>query len=84
MTTDGELRKLMWAGDELSLNRIAGCTCCCDEHTYERCPARQWHGCRGQNSVLTVAEIEAWFQTYARVRGFTRAQFFGPDMYMEP
>ncbi len=74
--SDGLLKKLMWAGDTDALHRIARCICCCDEHTAEGCPARRWHGCLGQQA-LTSAEVEAWFRSYERVRGFTRAQFFG-------
>ena len=78
MPIDAALKRLMWAGDTDSLNRIAKCVCCCDEHTYDGCPARNWHGCRGQSS-LSLTEIESWFRSYARARGFTREQFFGED-----
>lgn len=79
MHCDELLKKLMWAGNTDALNRIARCVCCCHEHTFEACPARRWYGCHGQfgNEQLTSAEVEAWFQSYARTRGFTRAQFFG-------
>jgi hypothetical protein len=77
MTTDDLLKKMMWAGDDAGLARPARCVCCCDEHTYDDCPARRWYGCRGQGSeLLTVLEIEGWFRAYSRTRGFTREQFF--------
>jgi hypothetical protein len=44
------VESLMWAGDTETLDAIAGCRCCCREHTSPNCPARLWNACRGQNS----------------------------------
>jgi hypothetical protein len=35
------------------------------------------------DAQLSPAEIEAWFQFYARVRGFTRRQFFEDSLVEE-
>lgn len=76
--TNDLFKVMMWAGDDAGLERAARCICCCDEHTCENCPARRWYGCRGQGSeLLTALEIEGWFRSYSRTRGFTREQFFG-------
>lgn len=66
----------MWAGDEATLNQIARCRCCCEEHTFESCEARLWFGCRGQNTS-PVAEREAWLRHYQRFHGMTEDQFYG-------
>ena len=73
---DNELEKAMWEGDVERLNELAGCICCCDEHTFEDCPARAWHGCRG-SSALTRADVESWARHYEQCHGMTRDRFFG-------
>lgn len=72
MLVDRErLKKAMWEGDLDTLDKIAGCVCCCDEHTFEHCPARAWGGCRGQDT-LTKDDIEAWARHY----GMTVEEFY--------
>ena len=67
-----EVADAMWAGDLDRLWEIAPCGCCCNEHFHECCPARQWGGCRGQDS-LTFKDIAAWAAHY----GMTVEEFFG-------
>ena len=65
------ISRAMWAGDVDELNRIAGCICCCAEHTFTTgCPAYQWGGCRGQGS-LTSIDVQGWMEHY----GMTPEQF---------
>ena len=66
------LKKAMWEGDVNTLDEIAGCVCCCDEHTFEHCPARLWEGCRGQGS-MTKDDVAAWAKHY----GMTIEEFYG-------
>lgn len=66
----------MWAGDRDTLEEIAYCECCCEEHTFFDCPARLWHGCRGQYA-FNPAIWDAWADLYERVFRMTRSQFFG-------
>ena len=73
-TTYLDIERAMWAGDTDTLHQIAACKCCCDEHTFESCPARSWHGCRGQHS-LTYAEIEAWEDHYRVHHGLSSDEF---------
>jgi hypothetical protein len=76
--TDREVEDAIWRGDDVFLHAHLRCVCCCHEHTFGDCPARRWHGCRGQaTAVLTMAEVEAWAAHYARHRGMSRAAFFG-------
>jgi hypothetical protein len=70
-----EITNAMWAGDVETLHEIAPCRCCCHEHTFEGCPARQWFGCRG-NGVTPEADCEAWQKHYEQFHGMTREQFF--------
>jgi hypothetical protein len=72
------LEDALWAGDVDRLGELAGCRCCCWEHTFGWCPARIWGGCRGQDS-MTAADHEAWAAHYERFHGMTREQFFGYD-----
>lgn len=65
-----QIEEAMWAGDVDALNEIAGCVCCCAEHTFEACPARAWEGCRG-SGTLTRADIIAWSVHY----GMTLEEF---------
>jgi hypothetical protein len=69
------LEDALWSGDVNRLDELAGCRCCCHEHTFEWCPARVWGGCRGQGS-MTRAELESWVTHYERFHGLTRDQFF--------
>lgn len=73
-----ELQKAIWAGDLDALDRLAGCVCCCAEHTFEGCPARTWHGCRGQES-LTRDDERAWADHYAKHHGLSAAKFYGEE-----
>lgn len=73
---DARLRQAIWEGDIDTLSEIAHCRCCCSEHTFERCPARAWGGCRGQGS-MTRAEQESWVRHYELHHGMTRDQFLG-------
>lgn len=70
-----EMTQALWDGDVEKLGRLAPCQCCCDEHTYENCAARQWFGCRGQ-SAMTQADEESWIRHYSTVHGMSREQFF--------
>lgn len=73
----------MWAGDTDKLNELAPCRCCCHEHTYDNCPARVWHGCRGQNS-FTFADQEAWQRHFEKYHGMTYSQYYDIDDLPEP
>lgn len=69
--------RAIWEGDEATLWEIAGCRCCCDEHTFGAgCPAYQWGGCRGQGSDEQGHHSE-WARFYAETRGMTHEQFYG-------
>jgi hypothetical protein len=70
-----EIEEAMWAGDVEKLDEIAGCICCCHEHTFRSCPARQWSGCRGQGTEQYDPEV--WAKWYEQWRGMTREEFFG-------
>lgn len=70
------LQELMWDGNTDKLFEIAGCDCCCGEHTFESCPARLWYACRGQEST-PIADREAWVKHYQQHHGMTREEFFG-------
>lgn len=65
----------MWRGDVDELQQVAGCICCCADHTFEGCPARAWGGCRGQYT-MTRAEVESWAAHYEKYHGMTREAFF--------
>jgi hypothetical protein len=66
----------MWAGDVDTLDEIAGCRCCCHEHTFGRgCPAYAWGGCRGQ-CTMTHEDVESWASHYERFHGMTRENFY--------
>ncbi len=73
-----EIADAMWAGDTDKLDELAPCRCCCHEHTYDNCPARQWNGCRGQMS-FTYAEEQAWAKHYETHHGMTEGEFYGFD-----
>jgi hypothetical protein len=77
---DEALQRALWEGDIDKLGELAGCICCCDEHTFEHCPARQWEGCRGQGT-MTRAEEEAWAEFYWKHHGLTKRQFYGDAPY---
>lgn len=79
MIDDARLKAAMWAGDLDTLNEIAPCGCCCDEHTHAYCEARLWEGCRG-GLPYGVSEhdiTEEWQQFYAKHRGMTEDEFYG-------
>lgn len=66
--------RAMWAGDVDELHRIAGCICCCVDHTFTTdCPAYQWGGCRGQDSV-SMDDVRGWAKHY----GMTVEKFCRP------
>lgn len=69
------VQEAMWNGDTALLQEIAACGCCCDEHTFEDCPARLWGACRGQGTP-TRADLEGWIQHYEKTRGMTRDEFW--------
>jgi hypothetical protein len=70
---------LVWAGDVDALNEVAGCVCCCHEHTFTTgCPAYAWGGCRGQ-STMTREVVESWAAHYAKYHGMSRNTFFGVE-----
>jgi len=71
-----ELEDAVWAGDTDKLHYFAPCGCCCDEHTFEDCPARVWGACRGQSTMI-YAERDSWAKHYERFHGMTEDQFFG-------
>jgi len=56
------------------LTELAGCICCCDEHTFEFCPARTWDGCRSglKPGERAFDDAEAWRAFY----GMTQEQFY--------
>ena len=70
------LEAAIWAGDVATLQALAPCGCCCDEHTFESCSARLWGGCRGQGS-MTRADQESWVRHYEKFHGMSRERFFG-------
>jgi hypothetical protein len=69
------LEAAMWDGDASLCSDLAPCKCCCSEHTFESCPARLWHGCRGQDA-MTVAEEVAWQRHYEERHGMTEDDFW--------
>jgi hypothetical protein len=69
-----ELKQALWDGDVDKLSELAGCVCCCDEHTFEHCPARIWYGCRGQYT-MTRDEVAEWAEHYQKHHGLSRDQF---------
>jgi hypothetical protein len=77
VTVSKVVRDAMWRGDQDLLHRIARCTCCCDEHTSDSCPARAWHGCLGSGSDpgISALEVERWAAHY----GMTVDRFLGTD-----
>jgi hypothetical protein len=68
----------MWAGDTDLLWELAPCRCCCEEHTFEDCPARVWNGCRsGLGPAHETNELRSWARHYRTAHGLTQRQFFG-------
>ncbi len=70
-----EIERAMWEGDVNKLDELAPCGCCCHEHTFENCPARDWYGCRGQGT-MTRADEDSWARHYETAHGMTREEFF--------
>jgi hypothetical protein len=70
-----EIKRAMWEGDLDKLNELAGCECCCGEHTFSNCPAREWDGCRSglKPGEHAMDDAEAWRAFY----GMTNKQFYG-------
>ena len=73
-----EMFQALWDGNINKLDELAPCRCCCHEHTFEDCPARQWFGCRGQYT-MTRAEQESWIRHYNSAHGMSREQFLSGD-----
>ncbi len=74
------LARALWEGDLDTLQELAACVCCCQEHTFTTgCPAYAWGGCRGQGAE-TPADREGWVQHYARFHSMTRAEFFAVEV----
>ncbi len=69
------IKQAMWIGNVGWLQRYAPCKCCCAEHTYENCIAREWFGCRGQNT-MTRTEEESWARHYQVHHGMSCDEFF--------
>ena len=70
----------MWSGDADKLHELAGCICCCDEHTAGRaCPAWKWGGCRGGSDVSPPywEEERAWLAHYQVHHGMSEKEFYG-------
>lgn len=74
MASESVVEAAMWAGDVDRLHEIAPCRCCCADHTFEGCPAREWCGCRGQNAT-PKADRKAWAAHYARFHGLPPEEF---------
>ena len=81
LAVDKTIEQAMW-GDVETLCDLASCICCCDEHTFESCPARVWSGCRGSGS-MTRAEMESWAEHYRDTRRMTPNEFFGLEEFHE-
>lgn len=78
MSLQKRIEQAVWEGDESTLQDLAPCRCCCDEHTFGYgCPAYAWGGCRGQGMAEWPAEEEAWVRHYAKAHGMSRDQFYG-------
>lgn len=60
---EAEIASAMWAGDTDRLDELAPCRCCCHEHTFDDCPARLWHACRGQG-MPTHDDLKSWADHY--------------------
>lgn len=73
------LNEAMWDGSVQLLDDLAPCRCCCHEHTFESCPARLWHSCRGQGS-MTYDDERSWLQHYVTYHGMTEDQFYGYEV----
>ncbi len=74
------IKEAMWAGDIATLNKLAPCKCCCNEHTYGlSCPAWTWAGCRGynENGLTTHQDELVWKAHYEKFHGMTEKQFYG-------
>lgn len=79
-TLGRQVHEAIWDGDVERLHEIAGCRCCCHEHTYGNgCPAYSWGGCRGQDT-MTREEEESWCQHYERFHGLSRDQFLAAGL----
>lgn len=79
MTRSERIKAAMWAGDLGALEALAPCVCCCHEHTFANCEAREWGGCRsGLAPGETLEGYErGWQEHYAREHGMSEAQFYG-------
>jgi hypothetical protein len=74
---DAVLKDALWSGNVDRLQELAPCICCCSEHTFGHCPARQWSGCRGGEGLTPRDEYEEWARHYEKFHGMTRAEFDG-------
>lgn len=76
---ESAIETAMWAGDVDHLHEIAPCVCCCAEHTFSDCPARQWDGCLGGQEPAPHETAEAWAKHYEAFHGMNPEVFFGVD-----
>ena len=77
MTAD-ELAKAVRYGVVDIDDEIVECVCCCSEHTWSRCPARLWNGCRSGLAPGESLEAEEakWLEHYKRYHGMTEEAFY--------
>ncbi len=75
ITGNEKLDRALFENDRNVLEYEFGCRCCCEEHTFRDCKARQWGGCRGQWS--DEPDEESWFRFYQASRWFTLEQWTG-------
>lgn len=73
------IKRAMWACDTDTLNRLAGCICCCADHTFgSNCPAHRWGGCRGGSGFMCLGmsmdDVRGWAKHY----GMTVEKFCRP------
>lgn len=64
-----KLEGAFWAKNKDDLHSLAGCDCCCHEHTFPNCLARLWGGCRsarayGDDRPTDQDDVEGWAAHY--------------------
>lgn len=77
--TREQIEDAMWAGDLDTLQELAPCRCCCDEHTFGDCEAREWGGCRGGSGPSWLEIERGYIEHYMIHHGMTMEQFYGED-----
>lgn len=81
MASRKEIEAAIWAGDVDTLQEIAGCQCCCSEHTFgSGCPAYEWGGCRGQGIEEFKVQEREYARWYVQVIGMPPAKFHRWDV----